>query len=151
MEARPGLEKRDGLFIGIGNDLRTDDSVGPYVARRMKPAALPGTPAGTAMEFDATRESLPVDRFGVSTRAFGLPRAIELCRVPGRLPGRIVVMGIQGRNVEPGCGLCPDIRKTADALVDRLSTELRTGLEPGPQRGKDGAQGVGGCHSERST
>jgi hypothetical protein len=114
-------------------------------------AARSGNLPGTPMEFDPTREQLPVDWFGGSIHAFGLPRAIELSGAPGPLPGRMVAMGSEGRPFEPECGLCPPIRKTADALADRLKTELQTGSKLEPEGGKDGARGVGGCYSERST
>jgi len=102
------------------------------------------------MDFDAARVSLPVERLGFLIHAFGSPEAIALSRAVGYPPGRFVVIGVEGKNVEPGCGLSPSIRKTVDAVADRPGTELRTGLEPGWELGVDGVRGVGGRHSERS-
>jgi hydrogenase maturation protease len=54
----------------------------------------------------------------------GLPEAVELARELGRLPGRLVVYGIEGENFEAGEGLTEAVQKTVAKLVLDLYREL---------------------------
>ena len=57
---------------------------------------------GTVRVLDATREPLSGDLTGASTHAFGLAEAIELARALGRLPERLIVVGIEGERFDAG-------------------------------------------------
>lgn len=62
-----------------------------------------GSPPGTIRRFDVSSEGLPADvRGSVSTHAFGLHEAIELGRVLHRLPPRVIVFAIEGRDFQVG-------------------------------------------------
>jgi hydrogenase maturation protease len=61
-----------------------------------------GEPAGTVRCFDATTSPLPSSFSGPSTHAFTVAQAIELARSLGRLPGRLIVVGIEGASFEAG-------------------------------------------------
>ncbi len=60
-----------------------------------------GTP-GAVNVFVATDEPLPARLTGTSTHAFGLAEAIELGRALGRLPARLLVVGIEGADFAAG-------------------------------------------------
>ena len=90
-----------------------------------------GGPAGALRRFDASSEPLPARIEGSSsTHAIGVADAIELGRVLGRLPRRVVVYGVTGRRFGAGRGLSPELEDAVDDLARivldetaRLATE----------------------------
>lgn len=131
--------------IGVGNEWRTDDGVGPEIARRLRgivvggepiglveafsgeqvtlvDAVVSGAPAGTIHRYDATKTPLPSEVFGgTSTHALGLAEAVEIARALRRLPKRVLVYGIEAGDLGYGRGLTPPVEAAA-ALV---AAELR--------------------------
>jgi hydrogenase maturation protease len=83
-----------------------------------------GAPAGTIHRFEATAEPLPGDLFRPSTHAIGLAEAVELGRELNRLPGRLLVYGIEGQSFEAGEGLTPPVQDAVAQLVMDLYHEL---------------------------
>ena len=139
------------IIIGVGHSERQDDGVGPYVAqalhRRGLPAvghegdgtglldlwesrpacivvdavadaAVPGT-LRVFTDFDSPRFARAA--FVHSTHRLGLPEAIALGRMLGRLPARLVVIGITGRAFDFGNRLSPPVAAAAEQLIDRLA------------------------------
>lgn len=82
-----------------------------------------GSAPGTLHRFDVTDAPLPAQVFP-STHAMGLPEAVELARELDRLPGRLIVYGIEGQNFEAGEGLTEPVQKTVAKLVMDLYREL---------------------------
>jgi hydrogenase maturation protease len=130
------------VVIGIGNAARGDDAAGLIAARRIgglehegDPAALldlwagadlavvidavsSGAPPGTVHRFEATSTPLPTHlRSSSSTHALGLAEAIELGRALGRLPGRLVVFGIEGERFEAGVEVSQAVAAAAEAVA----------------------------------
>lgn len=105
-----------------------------------------GAPAGTVQRFDASRESLPARlRGSSSTHAFALAEAIELGRALGRLPARLIVYAVEGRNFDAGRELSAEVAAVAPALADAVlgeATELATilGHRPRSRRVRSGRQ-----------
>ena len=56
-----------------------------------------------------------------STHRLGLPEAIALGRTLGRLPARLVVIGITGSAFDFGSRLSPPVAAAAEQLIDRLA------------------------------
>jgi hydrogenase maturation protease len=83
-----------------------------------------GSAAGRLHRFDVTDAPLPTEIFNPSTHAMGLSEAIELARELDRLPGRLVVYGIEGESFDAGEGLSPPVQKTVEKLVLDLYHEL---------------------------
>ena len=83
-----------------------------------------GSTPGKVHRFDVTDAPLPAEVFNRSTHAMGLPEAVELARELDRLPGRLVVYGIEGENFEAGEGLSEPVQKTVEKLVLDLYHEL---------------------------
>jgi hydrogenase maturation protease len=86
-------------------------------------AVSSGSAPGTLYRFDVTDAPLPAEVFP-STHAMGLPEAVELARQLGRLPGRLVVYGVEGESWEAGERLSEPVQKTVEKLVLDLYREL---------------------------
>jgi hydrogenase maturation protease len=83
-----------------------------------------GAAPGKLHRFDVTDAPLPAEVFNASTHALGLPEAVELARELDRLPGRLIVYGIEGESFETGEGLSYPVQKTVEKLVMELYHEL---------------------------
>jgi hydrogenase maturation protease len=87
-------------------------------------AVSSGAPPGSVHRLDATSESLPAALFRVSSHLVGLAEAIELARALGRLPGHVVVFGIEGARFEAGEGLSPEVADAVERVAGRLRAEV---------------------------
>lgn len=86
-------------------------------------AVASGAEPGTVHRFDATREALPSREFRSSTHALGIGETIELARALGRLPARIVVLGIEGETFGSGTGLSDAAQEGVERAVEALLEE----------------------------
>ena len=135
------------LVIGIGNTMRGDDAAGLRVAEMLglsddvrthdgEPASLiaewegrhdvvlidavtSGRPVGSVIELDATNAAVPAGMCH-STHALGPAEAIELARALGKLPSKIVLIGIEGGQYSFGAGLSDEVESAVAEVVDRL-------------------------------
>ncbi len=135
------------LVIGLGNELRGDDAAGLEVARRLNPegfgvrvhageavdllemwsgtdavvlvdAVRSGASPGTVHRIDAGAEPIPARLRRTSSHAISVAEAIELARALGRLPRRLVVYGIEGREFSAGATLSPPVQSAiAEAAI----------------------------------
>ena len=137
------------LHIGLGNPLRKDDGVGPWISRRLRMRGLrardwAGDGAGlidlfgvekSVVLIDATRSGhapgsiirinpetdvIPRPLFHCSTHEFGLAEAVEVARRLGCLPRHLLVLGIEGANFGDGSGLSAPVEKSARKLEAEL-------------------------------
>lgn len=144
------------LILGIGNRYRSDDAVGPLVADRLAALGLPvrehsgegaglieawsgvacvfvvdatqsGAAPGTIHRLDAAAEPLPAAFFRYSTHRFGLAEAVETARALNRLPGRLVVYGVEGRHFGFGESLSPEVAEAVGEVVRRILQEVGAG------------------------
>jgi hydrogenase maturation protease len=133
------------VVIGVGNDYRGDDGIGLAVARLLRgtpyaevvenggdPVALidAWTGADLAVVVDATcsgrRPGAVTVYDGLRTRSDGhssthslsLADAVELGRALGRLPARLVVVGVEGADFTLGAPLSPPITAALPGLLD---------------------------------
>ena len=148
-------------MIGVGNAYRCDDGVGPAVAERLRgrrevevatceqepsrlldawagaglalvvDAVASGAAPGTVHRFDASERAVPAGVFRGSTHALGVGEAIELARALGRLPGRVLVYGVEGAEFGAGEGLSPAVAAAVGPLVAELIEEARRSASPG--------------------
>jgi hydrogenase maturation protease len=88
-----------------------------------------GAAPGTLHRFDAGAGPIPARVFRSSTHAFGVGDAVELARVLGKLPARIVVHGVEGGEFGAGEGLTPAVEAAvepaAQAVLDDLKRMMR--------------------------
>jgi hydrogenase maturation protease len=86
-----------------------------------------GAAPGTIHRVDATSEPIPAQlRGSSSTHVLGIDEAIELARALGRLPGRVILYGVEGRRFGAGIGLCDEVQAVTGPLA---GTVLREALE----------------------
>lgn len=83
-------------------------------------AVSSGVAPGTVHRFDATEVPVPTNVFRGSTHALGVGEVIELGRALGRLPGRVLLYGVEGERFGAGEGLSPAVA----AVVGTLTAEL---------------------------
>jgi hydrogenase maturation protease len=83
-------------------------------------ATCGGGPVGTVRVIDATRDALPAAFNDVSTHAFPLAAAIELARVLGRLPERLLVVGVEGRSFDAGAAPGREVQAALEPAADRV-------------------------------
>ena len=91
-------------------------------------AMASGSGPGTIRRYDAHERPLPAGLSRSSTHSFGVAEAVELARALGRLPARVVVFGIEGRDFTPGEGLSPDVDAAVDEVVRRVTKEAMAGV-----------------------
>jgi hydrogenase maturation protease len=82
-------------------------------------AVVTGSPVGTVHCWDG-REVDFLDSKPVSTHGVGLRDAIALARVLGKLPARLQVWGIEGKQFEPGTLPSTCVRESVDKLVQQF-------------------------------
>jgi hydrogenase maturation protease len=83
-----------------------------------------GAKPGTVQRFDASTVPLPASLAGSSTHALGVAEAIELARALHRLPGRIIVYGIEGSSFSAGAPLNPAVERAIDETLTQVAAEL---------------------------
>ena len=76
-------------------------------------------------------EQLPAER-GASTHDLGLGSAVALARVLDRMPGRLIVHGIQGADFSQRVTLSPGVAARIDDLVAAVLTDIRAAVASGP-------------------
>ena len=86
----------------------------------MRTGAVPGT----VHTFDASSAPLPARTGGASTHGLGLAEALELGRALGRLPARVVVVGIEAGDDGHGAVLSRPVAAALDRAADRVLDEL---------------------------
>lgn len=130
--------------IGIGNLDRGDDAAGLIAAQRLRgiehtadalslldawsgggefiliDAVATGAVPGTIHTWDAQNLPPEAARFRSSTHAFTIADAIRLAAATGRLPASLTVIGIEGRQFEPGAPPSPEVLAAIDAVVEQL-------------------------------
>ena len=77
-------------------------------------------PPGSVRSFDATEAPLPSSFPAASTHAFTLAQAVELGRQLGRLPERLIVLGVEGRDFGAGAELHPAVIRGAEEAAARV-------------------------------
>jgi len=138
------------LLICIGNPFRRDDGAGPALAELLAgipgldiltlpgegtelmeawsgreqvmvaDAMKSGAEPGEIRRFDALTEVLPRDVFPAFSHRFGLAEAVEMAKLLGRLPGSLILYGIEALDFAQGTGLSPPIEAAVQRLAERI-------------------------------
>jgi len=142
------------VVIGVGNPYRRDDGLGPAVLDRLRGRHLAGVVLATslgettelldlwhgadlAIVVDAIRAApahpgrvhrlTVVDPPGERSRAahgLDLGEAVELARVLGRMPARLVLYAVEAADVGHGTGLTPAVSQAAARVADEIAGTL---------------------------
>jgi hydrogenase maturation protease len=118
--SRPGIEVREqpGEPIGLLDALRGRHAA--VLIDAMTSGAVPGTIA----RFDAGDEPLlETLRCSSSTHAVSLTDALELARALGRLPSRLIIYAVEGRDFSTGAGLSAGVRGALPDLIEAVMAE----------------------------
>jgi hydrogenase maturation protease len=88
-------------------------------------AVSAGGEPGEVSRYDASERALPSSFTGGSTHAFSVAQAIELGRTLGRLPERVVVVGVEGAHFGSGTSISEStargVEPAARAVLDALA------------------------------
>ena len=87
-------------------------------------AAAPETLPGTIHRLEVDAGPLPKDLARCSSHGLGLAEAIELGKVLGRLPAKLVIYAIEAGTFELGAGLSPEVTVAAEEVVRDVEAEI---------------------------
>ncbi len=158
----PDDRGRRTVVIGVGNEFRRDDGVGPAVIARLRdlqpedarlsgvtlafsdgePGQLIDLWAGArlAVVIDALRDhtvrpghwhQLAVGALAglvdssASSHSIGLSDTVELARLLGRLPARLTILAVAGREFGFGIGLTAEVATAVGELVEQVREIIR--------------------------
>jgi hydrogenase maturation protease len=79
---------------------------------------------------------VPADLFTCSTHGFGVATAVELARALNRLPPRLVLFGIEGKEFGIGRGLSTEVASVLPAITARIAQMSRTMLRSQATEGR---------------
>ena len=88
-------------------------------------AVRSGAKAGTIHRLDALARPLPAQLFRASTHHLSVAEAVALGRALGRLPERLEIYGIEGRDFTAGLGLAPEVERAVERVAAELGERLR--------------------------
>ena len=88
-------------------------------------------PPGTIYRWQAHDTPIPAEIFPQSTHLFSLPQAIELARVFGELPPRLIVFGVVGADFHMGEGLSASVADSIDDVVRRIEADVGDAVQVG--------------------
>jgi hydrogenase maturation protease len=126
--ALPGVEVCERS--GEGTDLIASWSERPLVF--VVDAVSSGSRVGSVHRFElgAGGELVPAlppsHIFRGTSHQIGLGEAIELGRVLGQVPSRLVIYGIEGAEFRDGVGLSDPVAKAVSDVVERIARECST-------------------------
>jgi hydrogenase maturation protease len=86
-----------------------------------------GRAAGEVMRFDASTQTLPANMRFSSTHAMGLNEILALAHTLHRLPRKLVLYGVEGRDFGEGECLSDEVAKAVDDVVCYILLDLKKG------------------------
>jgi len=89
-------------------------------------AARSGQSPGTIHRLDASAGPIALQIFPHSSHVLGISEALELARVMGVLPPRVIVYGIEAGNTEAGQALSSPVANALDKVVGQIIQECET-------------------------
>lgn len=142
-------------FLGIGNDLRTDDGLGLFIVNGITTkhpdiflenvGSVPEAFARSLAEFGAERVVLvdaadmrkPVGHVelvtkerigGISLSTHSMPLSFLMQYMEDQTGGEAIILGVQPQNIMFGEGLTPEIKKVSRKLISMIDSILTTHL-----------------------
>jgi len=88
-------------------------------------AVSSGAAPGTIHRFETQAGPLPTRLKHHSSHSFGVAEAVEVARALDRLPPRLVVYGVEGKNFSPGWDLSPEVERAVEEVASRLVSEIK--------------------------
>jgi hydrogenase maturation protease len=142
------------VVIGVGNEYRRDDGVGPYVLGELERQGVPGVALALSdgeptQLFDAwaglplavvvdavlcepsrpghvhrTTLSTPLQASVSSTHGLGIPEAVRLAEALDRAPQRLVVYAVEAADIGFGVGLSDEVARAVPEVIRAVLAEL---------------------------
>lgn len=137
--------------LGIGNDLRTDDGIGPFIIKGLNVespnllienvGSVPEAFARPLAKFKAERiimidaadmrkppghiELVTKDRIGgIAISTHSMPLSFLMMYLEQETGAQTILLGIQPQDIQFGEGLTPEIGKVAQKIISTLNTLL---------------------------
>jgi hydrogenase maturation protease len=88
-------------------------------------AVSSGAKPGTVFKYEANKEILPAKFFNYSTHAFSLAEAIELARALNKLPSKLTVYGIEGKNFSAGKEISLPVREATNQVINQIMRDFK--------------------------
>ncbi|MGY5858889.1 MAG: hydrogenase maturation peptidase HycI [Candidatus Thorarchaeota archaeon] len=138
-------------ILGIGNDLRSDDGLGPYIVNTIKfdnpnvmienVGSVPEAFSRSLAEFGAKRiimvdaadmrkapghiELVTKDRIGgISISTHSMPLSFLMMYLEQETDGKSILLGVQPKSIQFGEGLNPEIQEIADKIISSFERLL---------------------------
>lgn len=142
------------IVIGMGNEHRQDDGVGLRIAQRVRQLvgtsltvvevgggvdelldiwegadkviivdAMSGRSPGRIHRIEA-EDVAGVPFSGGSTHAMGLAESVRLGRALDRMPGILIIYGVEGESFGHGVGLTPRVAASLEPVAQRIVDEI---------------------------
>lgn len=142
-------------ILGIGNDLRSDDGLGPYIIEKLSiddprilienVGSVPEGFARNLAEFGAERvimvdaadmmkppghiEFVTKDRIGgITISTHSMPLSFLMMYLEQETGGKTVLIGIQPKSIQFGEGLTPEIQEVVEKIIRILEHVLKEHL-----------------------
>lgn len=123
----PHMPSRVRLLAGMDDPLELIDAWDGADLAIVVDAVVSGAEAGTIHELDATT-ALPAMFSRLSTHVFSVAQVIELGRLLGRMPNRLIVIGIEATDMTQGrLELTPAVAAAVDHVVARVRALVDVG------------------------
>ncbi len=87
-------------------------------------AVRTGSAPGLIHRLDPRDRRIPSDFFHYSTHAFSVAEAVEMARVLGELPPRLLIFGIEGADFGAGPGLTAAVEAAVPEVAQAICNEL---------------------------
>ncbi|MCW5970795.1 MAG: hydrogenase maturation protease [Blastocatellales bacterium] len=88
-------------------------------------ATLSGAAPGAIRRIEPGKDPLPRQLFGGSTHNLGLCEMVELGQAIDRMPKRLIVYGIEGRDFGYGAGISPEVDASAHRVAENIIRMLQ--------------------------
>jgi hydrogenase 3 maturation protease len=142
-------------ILGIGNDLRTDDGLGPFVVNSLSlddpdimienVGSVPEGFAHPMAKFGAERvimidaadmrkppghiELVTKDRIGgINISTHSMPLSFLMMYLEQETGGKTILLGVQPKSIQFGEGLSPEIQEVAENIIASLERILKEHL-----------------------
>jgi hydrogenase maturation protease len=79
-----------------------------------------GAAPGTVVVFDASSAAVPAMTRLSSSHALGAATSVELARAIGKLPDRLVVVGVEADSVRLGSAVTPAVASVVSLVADAV-------------------------------
>lgn len=87
-------------------------------------AVSSGAKPGMIFRIEANKEKLPSKFFHYSTHAFSVAESVELARALNKLPRRLVILGIEGKNFKSGTNISSAVLTAGEKVENMLCLEM---------------------------